>query len=350
MPKKNWKKTILKEKSTIRDAIKSLNSSSLKIVIITDNKNKLLGIITDGNIRRAMLKQINLNSNVKSILVKKPVTVSYEVKYSDVVLIMKKNKIMQVPVVDENNIVIGLHTIDEVSEYNEKNNLFVIMAGGRGIRLKPITDSVPKPMIKINNKPMLEIIVDKARSEGFKNFVITTYYKSKLIRDYFGNGKKFNVNITYINEKKPLGTGGALAYLKNTTEDPIVLTNCDLISDINFSDMLKFHKKNDFHATMAVRNEIITSQFGVVKIKGNKLLSIIEKPTMNQFINTGIYVLNHDFLKNIKKNIRIQMTDLINKKVKKNNIGVYPIHEEWTDIGQMNDLNRIRKNKKKYAK
>ena len=350
MPKKNWKKTILKEKSTIRDAIKSLNSSSLKIVIITDNKNKLLGIITDGNIRRAMLKQVNLNSNVKNILVKKPVTVSYEVKYSDVVLIMKKNKIMQVPVVDENNIVIGLHTIDEVSDFNKKNNLFVIMAGGRGIRLKPITDSVPKPMIKINNKPMLEIIVNKARSEGFKNFVITTYYKSRLIRDYFGNGKKFNVNITYINEKKPLGTGGALAFLENKTENPVVLTNCDLISDINFSDMLKFHKKNDFHATMAVRNEIITSQFGVVKIKGNKLLSIIEKPTMNQFINTGIYVLNHDFLKNIKKNIRIQMTDLINKKVKKNNIGVYPIHEDWTDIGQMNDLNRIRKNKKKYAK
>ena len=214
------------------------------------------------------------------------------------------------------------------------------MAGGYGKRLRPLTKSTPKPMLKIANKPILEHIINRLKNQGFINLIISTHFKSNKIIKYFGNGKKFGVKIRYIKEKKALGTAGALSNLKGKIKKHLLMMNGDILTEINFIEFVKYHNLNKTDATIAVQSYNTTNPYGVFKIKGSRVTDFFEKPIQTNFINSGIYIFNSKLLKLIPRNTKFDMSDflkmLIFKKVK---LSAFPIHELWSDIGDMKNFN-----------
>lgn len=337
--KYNWKSTILKSDSSIKEAVQNLVDSSLQIVLVVSKNHKLIGTVTDGDIRRGILAGVSLSDKVETIMKRDPIKITNKLDEKTIEFIMRANSLLQLPIVDKNNRIKGLHIWNEYFNKDLKENTVVIMAGGFGKRMLPETKSVPKPLIKVNNKPILEHIIINIRSFGFKNIVITTHYLSDKIKKYFKDGKKLGVNIIYTKEKKPLGTCGALSLIKFKKKEPIIITNGDVISEINFSEILKYHKFHNADATIAVRNINQQNQFGVIESSGIEVDNIIEKPIMKIPVNAGIYVLNKDLIKRIPKNKRMDMTNfLLNLKKNKKKVIIFPIHETWKDIGKPGDI------------
>lgn len=333
----------LKKSNTINDAIKILNISGTQIVLIKNNKNQLIGTVTDGDIRRSLLKKKNFNSKLFEIMNKKPFVVKEKISSNYASFLMEKNKILQIPLIDTNKKVIKIYYWDKKSS-SEKNNFFFLLAGGFGKRLWPLTKNTPKPMIKINNTPIIELILQNAKNQGFKNFYISVFYKKEKIINHFKYKKEYkNINYTY--ETKPLGTAGSLKLINKKTNLPIIVTNGDTILKINFSDLLTFHKKNKAFATMVVQQINRTSKFGVIKTRGKVISDILEKPNEKININTGMYVLSPKALSYIG-NEKIDMPEVfLNLKKKKKKIIIYPIYDQWLDLGDKETLKKI---KKKY--
>ena len=343
---KSWKSCTISINSRIVDAIKNLNSSGLKISIATDNKGKIVGTVTDGDIRKALIKGNKLNTNIRKIVNKKYIAVNSKINIQEVKSMMSRYNIEQIPIIDKNNRIIGLHLSSQIMKSQNKiiKNPFIIMSGGQGKRLRPLTYLIPKPMIKINSRPMLQMIIEKAKAQGFRNFYLIVNYLNEVIENYFGNGKKFGINITYVREKDPLGTAGGLSKLKNKIKTSFVISNCDVLSSIRYDSLLEFHIKNKSSATMALSNYKWKNPFGVVRTKNSLITKIIEKPTYESFVNTGIYVLNPDVLKILKNNKSIDMTDLINKLINsKKKIFGFPVHENWLEIGDKENLDIAQK-------
>lgn len=329
--------------NTINDAIKKLNKSQSQIILIKNNLDQLIGTVTDGDIRRSLLKNKNFESKLLEIMNKKPFVVKEKISSSYARYLMEKNEILQIPFVDSNKKVKKIYYWSE-KNLKDKNNFFFLLAGGFGKRLLPLTKNIPKPMIKINNIPIIELILQNAKNQGFKNFFISVFYKKEKIINYFKNKNEFK-NIHYTHEIKPLGTAGSLRLLKKKTNLPIIVTNGDTILNINFSDLLKFHRKNKAFATMVVKQINRTSKFGVVKTKGTIISDIIEKPIEKININTGMYVLNPEVISYIGKG-KIDMPEVfLNLKKNKKKIIIYPIYDEWVDIGDKITLKNI---KEKY--
>ena len=342
MINKKWKSVILAENSLIIDAINILSNSGLLIVIIIDKADKLLATITDGDIRKGLAKGLMLNDKVHLVMNKNPKYIFQDTLFKDIKTLFIEDKYKAIPVIDENHKVVNCYFHDYFFEMKE-NPPLLIMAGGFGKRLGKLTEKCPKPMLKINNKPILEHIINKAKEENFTNIFISTHYKSEIIENYFGNGKYFNVKITYIKEKKPLGTGGSFKFMSNFV-GPIVITNGDIISKIGYAKLLDFHNLNNAIATMAVIKNEIKNPFGVVKYNGIKLIDFEEKPTWITSINAGIYVVDSKVTNLIKKNETISMP-LVFKKLKQKNkdVFIFHMHEEWIDIGSPEELKKIKK-------
>ena len=334
----SWKSSILSEDNLIKDVIKNLNKSNLQIALIT-RKKKLIGTITDGDIRRGLLKGYSIKENLKKILKKNSITVSPDTSYKEAKDIMKSKSILQIPIVSKDRKVLGLHVWNKEYTSKKKNYLAVIMAGGFGKRMRDKTLSTPKPMILLHNKPILEHIINNLKKNGFTNLIITTHYLEHKIIRYFGDGKKFGVKIRYIKEKKPLGTAGSLHSLRNIKSSCILVTNGDVISNINYSELINYHKKNKADATMAVREIKSKNSFGVVESQGLKITKIEEKPIKKTYINAGIYILNKSLIKLVKKNSFLPMTDLFNKIIANNKKSiVFPLFESWQDFAKPKDL------------
>lgn len=224
---------------------------------------------------------------------------------------------------------------------SQKSNIAVIMAGGKGVRLRPLTKYCPKPMVKVAGKPILERIVNRLSDHGIDKFYISINYLGEMVEDYFGNGSKFGCEIKYLKEKKYLHTGGSLSLIKDKITDPLIVMNGDLVTKINFNHLLDFHKKGQFVATMCVRSYDFTIPFGVIKAEKNTMVSLEEKPSSNCLINAGIYVLNPEVLAMIPKNKVFPLTDLFNKMLLKNKkIGVYQMDEDWIDVGRIDELKK----------
>lgn len=337
---KNLRKICIFEQTTIKDALKVINEEGQQIAIIVDNKGKLLGTLTDGDIRRGLLKGLNLESQIKSIYVKKPITALKTDDKKKLMNIAITKNIMQIPIVDKNKKFIGLHTLNDLIKPIIKSNLVIIMAGGKGTRLRPLTETTPKPMLKIGKKPILQIIIEKFKENNFKKFLICVNYKSELIKNYFGNGSKFDVEIKYINEKKRMGTAGGLSLLQQKPKEPFFVINADLLTNLNFDALLDFHKFYKCAATMCVREYNINSPYGEVKLNNEKIISIEEKPTHKFFVNAGIYVLDPKCLKFIPKKF-FDMTSLFQKIIEKKLITAsFPIDDYWLDIGKLEDLKK----------
>ena len=346
MDKTILKKIIINDNLTIKNAIKILNNTALQILLVTNTKNRFLGTLTDGDIRRALLNKFNLNDSIESIYSKKSFYVNNILTNEEAREIMISRELNHIPVIKRGKIE-DLYTISK-KEKKEIKNYFVIMAGGFGKRLHPVTKKIPKPMIKINKKPILEHIILRAKNYGFSNFIICTHYKYYKIVKYFGNGKKYGINISYVHEKSPMGTIGGLALLKKKISGSFVLSNADIISNINFEDILKYHKSHNSLMTVAVKNFYKNNQFGILDIQNNNVVSFEEKK-ISLNINAGIYVFQSKILNLIKKNKDIKnVTDLINLLINKgkNNIKAYNIFEFWSDVGTKKSLKKI---KNKYV-
>ena len=340
----NWIDAVLTINSTISEAIQSLNRSSLKIVLVVGKNNQLIGTVTDGDIRRAILMGKEITNNIGDIVQKKPVISSPQMSRNEIIDLMIANKVFQVPIVDKGGEVIGLNLWSDLVAANNIPNYFVIMAGGKGTRLHPFTTNIPKAMVKIGGKPMIELIIEKARAEGFVNFFISLNHLGDIIQNYFGDGTSFGVNIRYVKESAPLGTAGALSLIDvSNISDSIVVTNCDVIADINYAGLLDFHKVNSAHATMGVKIFEWENPYGVVRLNDLAILGIDEKPIQSFVINAGVYVLEPEILKKFflltEKN---DMTDLFRKFLRESlSVVAYPIHENWCDVGRPEDLNKL---------
>lgn len=340
-----WRKSLLPSSATIQQAIRCLDESGLQIALVVTGDERLVGTLTDGDIRRGLLRGLELGSAIDSIVHRDPLVVPPQWGRDTVLQLMQANKIHQLPVVDELRRVVGLHLWDELMTPDKRPNMMVIMAGGRGTRLLPHTENCPKPLLPVGDKPMLEHIIERARAEGFVHFVIAVHYLGHMIESHFEDGSRWHVRIDYLREKAPLGTAGALGLLEGRPQQPFVVTNGDVLTDIRYGELLDFHTRHRASGTMAVRLHEWEHPFGVVKIKGVDIVGFEEKPVSRSHINAGIYVLDPPALDAIAPGEHCDMPTLFARlQEQSRRTIVYPMHEPWLDVGRPDDLARARGN------
>ena len=345
----DFKKARLTSDKTIIDAIKIIDYASLQIVLVVDEGDTLLGTVTDGDIRRAILNGISLEESVTKIMNTKPTIVPQGTSRDEMLALMTARKIHQLPVLDTAGHIVDLMQLDELAKDEVKTDesvddvWVVLMLGGMGTRLMPLTHDIPKPMIEIGGKPLLETIIKNFKAHGLKNFYFSVNYKSEVIKDYFGNGEKFGVNITYLHEEKRMGTAGALSLLPGRPTGPLIIMNGDILTTSNFKQLVSFHRQNQAAATMCVREYQQQVPYGVVTTTGTKLDSIVEKPSQTYFVNAGIYVLDAEVLDYVPKDQYFDMPELFTAMEKDGKDStVFPVREYWLDIGNLHDLERGR--------
>ena len=327
--------------STIKEALQIIDNGSMQIALVVDDRDKLIGTLTDGDIRRGLLKGLDLNSFIESIIFKTPTIAKITDTKEDILKIALSKKLHQIPIVDNYGKIIGIQEIEELIKPKEKINKVILMVGGLGTRLRPLTENTPKPMLKVGNKPILQTIVEKFAEYGYTNIVMCVNYKSHIIQDYFGDGSEFGVNIEYIFEEQRMGTAGALSLLKEKPTEPFFVMNGDLLTNVNFEHLHDFHIANNSMGTMCVREYDFQVPYGVVNIKNSKILSIEEKPTHKFFVSAGIYMLSSDILEYIPKNQFYDMPTLFEKIISENKNAIsFPLREYWLDIGRMEEYKK----------
>jgi len=337
----NWQKVVIEPSLSIKEALKIIDRETLRVALVVKN-NSLVGMITDGDVRRGILAGIELTSPVSAIMNKAPIKASCFLSSDELKMLMQSHKILSLPLVDGDNQLVGLKTLHETLTVEKRENPVFIMAGGFGTRLRPLTDSCPKPMLKVGNKPMLETLLNSFKSYGFYKFYISTHYLPEVIVDYFGDGSHFGVEITYVHEETPLGTGGALSLLPDTLpKEPLIMINGDILTNVNYLKVLDFHDKQNSDATMCVRDYEVKIPFGVIEGEGNEISAIVEKPTYRYFVNAGIYVVSNNIISSLPKNERLDMPSLFKKKQLEGLKTLkFPIHEYWLDVGRHDDFKK----------
>lgn len=339
---KDWRKILLNPQASLLEALALIDREALRLALVVDESDQLLGVLTDGDIRRAILAQINLSSPISQVMNRKPVTANQKQSRSDILSLMKQRSILSVPIVDAQNRLLGLETWEKTSAHRRYDNPVFIMAGGFGTRLRPLTDTCPKPMLKIGDKPMLEILIERFAKAGFYNIYISTHYLPDMITEYFGNGVRWGVNIQYVYEASPLGTGGALGLLpEEITDLPLIMINGDVLTTLDFERLLQYHTTSDSVATMCVRQYEYQIPYGVITGDGDVIDEMVEKPIQSYFVNAGIYMLQPHLFKSVKKGQIIDMPTLLEQRIEQGEtVRMLPIHEYWLDIGRMDDFKR----------
>lgn len=342
-------KYCIKENSTIKEAMKNIDINLTGACLVINEDNQLLGVISDGDIRRAILNNRTINDKIDGIYNSKYKYMSKIESKKKVIEYMLKHKIRQMPILDENKRLEDLYFLDDIISYEPKDNYVFILAGGLGTRLRPLTEKIPKPMLKIGDKPMLQHIIEQFREYGFKNFLISLNYKGEIIEEFFKDGREFDVNIEYIKETKKLGTAGSIILAANKLNKPFIVINGDILTGVDFDCFLNHHIDNGFKITAGVRNYEIKVPYGVMVAENSLIKSVEEKPEYTFYINSGIYAVDPEVIKYIPKNQSYNMTDLINDAAKDNyKSGIYQITEYWTDIGQIEDYKRANEDIKKF--
>jgi dTDP-glucose pyrophosphorylase len=333
-----WRNALVSIDSTMQQAICNLNESALQIALVVSQDGVLIGTLTDGDIRRGLLHGLDMSMPIDEIIQRDPLVVSPKMGKDSVLQLMQMNKIHQLPIIDDNKRILGLHLLDELIVPGQRANLMIIMAGGKGTRLRPHTDDCPKPMLPVVGKPMLEHIIERAIAEGFNHFVLAIHYLGHMIEDYFGDGSRWQVSIEYLREQSPLGTAGAISLLTPRPKIPFVVTNGDVITDIRYGKMLDFHCRYKAEATMAVRQHEWQHPFGVVNTKGVDIVGFEEKPISRTHINAGVYVIEPSALDRLGDDAHCDMPTLFNR-LQKDELRtiVYPMHEPWLDVGRPDD-------------
>ncbi len=342
MDSSKWRASLLPAAATIQQAIQQLDASGLQIILVGGADDVLAGTVTDGDIRRGLLRGVSLESPLELVMNRAPLVAPPGLPASAMREVMRANKVHQLPVVDEHHRIVGLQIWDELDSVAPRSNLLVVMAGGRGVRLLPHTENCPKPLLPVGGKPMLEHIIERARSDGFERFAMAVHYLGHMIEDHFGDGSRWNVSIEYIREQTPLGTGGALGLMTRPSE-PFVVTNGDVLTEVRYGDILNFHEKHDAAATMAVRAYEWQHPFGVVRTNGVDIVGFEEKPVMRSHVNAGIYVIDPAALDVLQAHQACDMPTLFERvRASGRRTIVYPMHEPWLDVGRPADLEQAR--------
>lgn len=332
------------QNTPIIDVMKILDASYAKTALVLNDNGQLMGTVTDGDVRRGIINKHNITDSVSLIMNSKPIVGQYiknKIDFSDLKDLMLKFKINAIPLLDADKKIVELVTSDQILHDNLKQNTVVIMAGGLGTRLGDLTADCPKPMLKIGDKPMLHIIIENLKEYGFRSFYLSVNYKAEMIEDYFKDGSAFGVNIKYIKEKEKMGTAGSLSLLPELNTLPVIVMNGDVLTKVNFSQLLENHNKKDNIASMCVRKFDFQVPFGVIETEGEMIKNIEEKPMQSFFVNAGIYVINSDMIKSIPKSGYYDMPSFFNDLIKTGkSAAVFPIHEYWLDVGRKDDFER----------
>ena len=336
-----WKDVLIRPNTPILDAIKIIDKGSLQIALVVDDNNRLIGTVSDGDVRRAILKGVSLDRPVGEIMFTEPTVASSQESREEIMITMRAKQLRQIPLVDNDGHVVGLDIWDDLINLQERDNIVVLMAGGLGTRLGELTKNCPKPLLRVGNKPVLETILQNCIEYGFKRFYISVNYKADMVKEHFKDGSRWGVDIRYIEEKERLGTAGALTLLPEKPTLPLLVMNADVLTKINFKHLLESHEEHESIATMCVREYEFQVPFGVVTVENHRLTGISEKPVQRFFVNAGIYVLSPESVDIIPKETLFDMPTLFEKLVVQGaETTVFPIHEYWLDIGRIDDLNR----------
>jgi dTDP-glucose pyrophosphorylase len=337
----NWKQVLVSPETSVLDVIGIIDKGALQIALVVDEHGRLLGTVTDGDVRRGLLKGVGLSAAIKEIMNPNPVTATVHEPRDTVLAIMKLKRIHHMPILDDQGRVVSIETLDQLIQSREHDNWVVLMAGGLGTRLRPLTDNCPKPLLRVGNKPLLETIIASFADHGFRKFYICVNYKAEMIEQYFGDGSRFGVEIRYVREEQRMGTAGALTLIEDRPAQPLIVMNGDLLTKVNFQQLLEFHLHHRAQATMCVREYVYQIPYGVVNIQKNRLIGIQEKPQQSCFVNAGIYVIEPEVIDLIPKGTHYDMPDVFTKLISLNcETAVFPIREYWLDIGRMDDFNR----------
>jgi len=337
----DWNNILIRSQDSIRNALKTIDSEALRIALVVDEQMSLVGVVTDGDIRRGLLRNLSLDDQVSAVMNSTPLTIPVGYSRTEARKLMLSKGILAIPVVDDKRVV-ALETLHTFSQQRKYEHPVFLMAGGFGTRLRPLTDNCPKPLLKVGGKPILEILLQSFVRTGFVNFYISTHYLPEMIKDYFGDGSKWNINITYVHEESPLGTGGALGLLPKDLPDlPLIVINGDVLTNVDFERVLEFHAKHNAAATMCVRDYEYQVPFGVVQGLGNQITGMVEKPVYRFFVNAGIYVIGPELRQSVEKNQYIDMPSLLERSISAGkDVLMLPVHEYWLDIGRLDDFNK----------
>lgn len=337
----SYRDLLLEPSSTIKEALTIIDKGAMKLALVVDLNEKLIGTLSDGDIRRGLLNNLTLEDSIDSIIYKTPTVCHVNDPIDKIIKIAIAKKVYQVPIIDDNGCLVKIQDLGNMLSVAKRTNYVVLMAGGLGTRLQPLTNNIPKPLLKVGNQPILETIINNFAKYGFCNIIISVNYKSNMIIDYFGDGSKFGVNISYIHEKDRLGTAGALSLLKDKPSQSFFVMNGDILTNINFEHLLDYHIVESSDATMCVREYDFKVPYGVIEVENQSIKSIEEKPSYKFFVNAGIYVLSPKILDEIPHNQYFDMPTLFDNLIKQQQkVLSFPIHEYWLDIGRIDEYEK----------
>jgi dTDP-glucose pyrophosphorylase len=334
---------------SVRDTIALIGANRGQIALVVDVQSRLLGVVTDGDVRRGILRGVDLDASVVEIMNSSPHVASENDTSATVIDTMREFTVRQVPVVGTDGAVISLFTLDNLKHPVHATTPVVLMAGGRGQRLFPLTKDVPKPMLPIGGVPLLEIILRNLAAQGFVNIYISVNYLADVIMQFVGDGSKFGLNVNYVHEEKPLGTAGALAALAGVITEPFIVMNSDLLTQVNLRELLSFHRKRGAKGTIGVREHVFEIPYGVVVLDGAFVQSMEEKPLHRSLVNAGIYALDPVALELLSLDEYLDMPTLLTQLMGRgHNVAAFPIHESWLDVGRPEDLDLAQSNSGKW--
>src|SRR6185312_15077220 len=336
---KSWRKAIVGTDATVSQAIAAIESGSIQVALVLDGSGRLVGVVTDGDIRRGLLRGMQLSGLATEVMNRSAVSAPATLSREERLHLMRQKSIKQLPLLDGSGQLIGLDTLDDLLEAPHYPNPVLIMAGGLGERLGTLTRDRPKPMLDVGGRPLLETIIRNVVQQGFRNIFISVNYRAEMIVEHFGDGAALGASIQYLREAERLGTAGALGLLPQPAELPVVVTNGDILTTINYGALLDFHNGTSAQATMAVREHKVHVPYGVVTASDGYLETIREKPTESWYVSAGIYVVGPTVFNHVERGVHIDMPTVLERVVANNGrVAIYPIRECWLDIGRMEDF------------
>lgn len=338
----DWKKTLITAEAPVSQAVAVLDSSKAQICLVVDDDRRLLGTVTDGDVRRGILRGLALDQPVTQVMRSDPLTAGPDDSTEEIVALMQASLIRRIPLVDARGVVVGLSRIEDMQGPRPLHeNLVVLMAGGLGTRLRPLTEEVPKPLIKVGGRPILDTIISNFVRQRFSRFRISVNYKAEMITSHCGDGRRWGAEIAYIHEAEKMGTAGPLALLQERPQMPVIVMNGDVLTKVNFETLLDFHRDHGGLATMCVREYDFQVPYGVVNTDGHTITGITEKPVHTFFVNAGIYVLDPGVFDLMQPGQARDMPDLFQAIIDRGlGASVFPVTEYWADIGRFADLER----------
>lgn len=338
---KFWTDICVGPASTIRDAIARIDAGEAQLALVVDAGQRLQGTVTDGDVRRGLLRGVPLDEPVSTIMNGSPTTVGPGSSRSDILALMKQKLLRQIPIVDHEGRLLGLETLNELLRPATRDNVVVVMAGGLGTRLRPLTDECPKPMLRVGERPILETILLNFIEYGFRRFYFSVNYRADMVIDHFGNGGRWGVRIDYLREKDRMGTAGALSLLPEHATTPLIVMNGDLLTKVNLDQLLDFHASHGAKATMCVREYDFQVPYGVLKLDHHRIVEIEEKPVQRFFVNAGIYVLEPETLDLLPSGCSFDMPSLFSQLIDQDEpTAAFPLREYWLDIGHHADFDK----------